>query len=102
MILVINQQPAPTVQNNFRNFQLLQNLRNRSIFYENNIFKYLENYNNPKDLKNSLNVTHFRLISLVNLYKSISTAKIVEQPKEDKPAMPNRKNSANIIYNILL
>ena len=87
-------------QNNFRNFQLLQNLRNRSIFYENNIFKYLENYNNPKDLKDSLNVSHFRLISLTNLYKSITTAKKVEQPKEDKPAMPNLKNSASIIYKI--
>ena len=87
-------------QNNFRNFQLLQNLRNRKIFYENNVFPILANYNNPKDIKTSLNITHFRLTNLANLYRSICTAKKEEQPKEDKPTMPNLNNSVTITYKI--
>ena len=76
-------------KNNFINFQLLQNLRNKKLFYDNDIFNKLSYFNNSANINN-----------LIKIYKLINDAKNVEQPKEAQPKDINIKNQMNIKYKI--
>ena len=76
-------------KNNFINFQLLQNIRNKKLFYDNDIFKKLSIFNDNTNINN-----------LTKIYEIIRKAKNVEQPKEAQPKDINIKNQMNIKYKI--
>ena len=72
------------------NFQLLQNLRNRKIFFENILFQELEKFNNESE----------NLEYLKRIFNLIRNAKREVKPKEDQPKDSKIKNILEIKYNI--
>jgi hypothetical protein len=80
-------------KSNIHNFQLLQNIRNRSIFFDNAIFQELKNFKDVQKDENKLN----------NLIKILENMKNIYKIKEKQTQAQENKNSTNqlkIIYKI--
>ena len=80
------------------NFQLLQNIRNKKLFYENPIFNILQGFNNFDDI-NDKDISK-KLDLLNNLYKKINSIKKDKKSTQDIPKI-NSKNEMTIKYKII-
>ena len=79
------------------NFQLLQNLRNKSLFYDNSIFKQLKEFNGQdRDVPNDFET----LKRISNIYEKITRAKISNDKKEKNRKPPNQIGEMIINYSI--
>ena len=85
-------------KNNSINFQLLQNLRNKKLFYENNIFKYLQTFNKFNNENNNDNINNLNYF-ISNVYRPIINAKKDVKPQEEAPKV-NSKNEMTITYKV--